>query len=380
MNGVQNMKLDSVLRPQLFNCVQVDCGATFTRQWRLKEHETTHTGARPFQCTAEGCGRRFSRKSHLSRHKLTHSGVKLFRCTFLSCAKSFFNGGNLKRHVRYIHGEKEKYFKCKSPNCSLTFKKRRAFKLHLQEKHGAPFSFKCSKAGCNVKFDSHVTRKAHEKTHPGYRCQKPDCQAFERTWGKMQKHMAKHRETFTCKLCQKVFKRFDALRRHKRTHALQKPVLLCPNAGCQAYFSTTFNLQHHIRKVHLQLLKHRCSFPDCPRTFAMRESLTRHLLLHDPSASGGKLKQQKRQRSKKGWQKRLKGHHQLPLVEEDLRQLFAMRMRVSRKAKVEANLAGLFNERKIRHYIDPEVNLKGLFSLKAPRPALEPKTEFALKA
>ncbi len=78
--------------------------------------------------------------------------------------------------------------------------------------------------------------------------------------------------TFTCQVCKKVFKKTDALRRHKRIHASHKPVLVCPRDDCQAYFSTTFNLQHHIRKVHLELLKYRCAFPDCPRTFAMRVS------------------------------------------------------------------------------------------------------------
>lgn len=64
----------------------------------------------------------------------------------------------------------------------------------------------------------------------------------------------------------------DLLRRHKRIHASQKPVLVCPREDCQAYFSTTFNLQHHIRKVHLNLLKYKCPFPECPRMFAMRVS------------------------------------------------------------------------------------------------------------
>lgn len=76
--------------------------------------------------------------------------------------------------------------------------------------------------------------------------------------------------TFSCQVCKKVFKKTDALRRHKRIHASHKPVLVCPRDNCQAYFSTTFNLQHHIRKVHLELLKYKCSFPDCPRMFAMR--------------------------------------------------------------------------------------------------------------
>lgn len=76
--------------------------------------------------------------------------------------------------------------------------------------------------------------------------------------------------TFTCQVCKKEFKKVDSLRRHKRMHASHKPVLVCPRDDCQAYFSTTFNLQHHIRKVHLDLLKYRCSFPDCTRMFAMR--------------------------------------------------------------------------------------------------------------
>lgn len=84
--------------------------------------------------------------------------------------------------------------------------------------------------------------------------------------------------SFSCMVCQKAFRKRDALRRHKRTHALQKPVLLCPSQGCQAYFSTTFNLQHHIRKVHLQLLSHGCSFPGCSKTFAMRVSTVRNVV------------------------------------------------------------------------------------------------------
>uniref|UniRef100_A0A672YJH6 P43 5S RNA-binding protein-like n=1 Tax=Sphaeramia orbicularis TaxID=375764 RepID=A0A672YJH6_9TELE len=372
MSSVRSGKTAVGPSVQRFKCTHVDCDATFPREWKLKEHETVHTGARPCVCTFAGCGRRFTRKSHLRRHILKHQGVKQFKCNSAGCTKSFFNADQLKRHVGYVHGDKNKYFKCNHPMCSLTFKKRRMYKLHLKE-HQVPV--KCLKDGCGATFDSHIARKAHEKKHTGYRCPHANCQVLEHTWGKLQKHMAKHPATFTCQTCKKVFKKANALRRHKRIHASHKPVLVCPRPDCQAYFSTTFNLQHHIRKVHLQLFKYKCSFPDCPRMFAMRESMTRHLLCHDPTIKSLK----KRQRPKKSWQKRLDGYHQ-PLVEENLRRLFTLRMRISRRAKVEADLKGLFNERKIPHYVDPEVNLRGLFGIKQPRPLEEKSEVVPLKA
>ncbi|CAN9505413.1 unnamed protein product [Ophioblennius macclurei] len=357
--------MNSVKPVQLLNCPHENCGATFSRQWKLEEHTTVHTGKRPFPCSVEGCGRRYRRRSHLKQHVLLHTGIKQFKCKFATCTKAFFGPGKLKRHVRYSHGEKDKYFKCDQPNCLETFKKRRLLKLHFLT-HGISPKFKCLKDGCAATFDSHISRKAHEKKHAGYKCPHSNCQVLENTWGRLQKHMAKHQATFECQVCKKSFKKREALRRHKRVHAIHKPVLVCPKEECQAYFSTTFNLQHHIRKVHLELLKYKCAFPDCPKAFAMRESLTRHLRRHDPDAT---LK--KRHRPKKTWQKRL-NRHNLPLMEDDLRRLFTLRMRISRRVRLETNLSGLFNERKIPHYVDPEVNLRSLFSIKRPHQAAVP--------
>ncbi|KAM9780376.1 P43 5S RNA-binding protein-like [Neosynchiropus ocellatus] len=351
MNGVPRGKRAAV------RCAT--CGASFSRAWKLKEHEAAHAGQSPVPCPVSGCGRRFTRSSHLRRHALQHTGGKRFRCQTAGCAAAFSNAGRLKRHVGMTHRDKTKYFKCPQPKCSLTFKKRRLLKLHQQD-HGVTPKFKCTKDGCHSVFASHVARRAHEKKHAGYRCHVADCSFVEHSWSKLHRHVAQHTVPYVCKTCKKEFKKESALRRHRRAHASHKPVLVCPREGCQAYFSTTFNLQHHIRKVHLELLKYRCSFPDCPREFAMRESVTRHLLHHDPSS--GPLK--KRMRSKKAWHKRLDGH-QLPLVEGNLHRLFALRMRISRRAKVETSLSGLFNERKIPHYVDPEVDLRLLFTRKS---------------
>ncbi|XP_061700985.1 P43 5S RNA-binding protein-like isoform X2 [Syngnathoides biaculeatus] len=356
MNGVREDKpeVGRLKVKQPFRCPQAGCGATFSKQRRRQEHEATHAGNHPWRCTVGGCNGRFSRKSRLSRHVRQHDGVKLFKCEFATCTKSFFQADKLKRHTCYAHGDKEKYFKCTEAGCSSTFKKRCRFKEHLQQ-HGLVAKFKCSKEECGAVFDSRVARRAHEKQHAGYRCLVANCPLVASVWSMLKKHMVTHSS------CKKVFKRADSLRRHKRAHALHKPVLVCPRDDCQAYFSTTFNLQHHIRKVHLELFKYKCSFPDCPRTFAMRESMLRHLLHHDPSV----IRQKDHPRLRKSWQKRLDGQR-LPLVEDNLNRLFALRMRISRRAKLEVNLAGLFNERKIPHYVDPEVNLRELFSIKKP--------------
>ncbi|KAG1930224.1 P43 5S RNA-binding protein [Pimephales promelas] len=360
-------KEDTVPRLQLFNCSYAECGATFTRQWRLLEHETVHTGARPHKCAFVECGRSFTRKSHLTRHVSVHSSEKNFKCTAAACGKSFYAADKLKRHVRYAHSEKRDYFQCKERQCTKMFRKRRALKLHLAT-HGTS-SFRCSKSGCGMRFKSHVARKAHHRRHTGYRCLYAECPISVHNWTNLRKHMASHPASFCCMVCQKAFRKRDALRRHKRTHALQKPVLVCPSQGCQAYFSTTFNLQHHIRKVHLQLLSHRCSFPGCSKTFAMRESLVRHMLHHEPDVV--KLKHPHK-RSSKSWQKRLEGRNRRPLV-EDLHSLFSLRMNITQRAKLEADLTGLFNERKIPHHIDPEVNLRDLFSIRATPKVVDQK-------
>ncbi|XP_057673321.1 P43 5S RNA-binding protein-like isoform X2 [Corythoichthys intestinalis] len=319
-------------------CPHEACGATFSKQSGLKDLEAIHTGASPWLCTVSSCGRQFTRKSRLSRHMRQHDGVKEFQCKFAHCTERFFQADKLKKHLCYSHGEKDEYFKCTEAGCSMTFKKRCLFKVHLQE-HGLVTKFKCSKEQCGAAFDSRAARKAHEKKHAGYRCLDTNCQVIASTWSMLQKHMVKHPSTFTCQVCEKAFKQASALRRHRRSHATHKPVLMCPRDDCQAYFSTTFNLQHHIRK----------------------ESMLRHQLRHDPSA----IRQKKRPRMRKWWQKRLDGRC-LPLVEDNLNKLFAQRMRISRRAKVEVNLSGLFNERKIPHYVDPEVNLRQLFSIKRP--------------
>ncbi|XP_048859105.1 P43 5S RNA-binding protein-like [Brienomyrus brachyistius] len=365
MNGLNGKKVDAIPRLKRFVCGHEGCAAAFSKEWRFKEHESVHTGERPLRCPTPGCERSFSRKKHLIRHKRGHTGEKPFRCTYANCEKRFLRARSLQRHAQYNHGNKDTNFKCHYPACTLMFRKRKDYKMHLNV-HGVTPVFKCTVKDCGATFETRVSRRAHEKKHSGYACPDPGCQVVEYTWVKMVKHRRQHPATYACKQCQAAFGSRNALRRHKRCHALQKPTLQCPRLGCRAQFSTAFNLQHHIRKVHLQLLRYRCSHPGCQRAFAMRESLNRHQAHHDPYAS--RLKQKQRQRASKSWQKRLVSCGQRPLVEDDLSQLFTMRMRLPRRLTMEANLSKLFSERKIPRPVEQEVNLRDFFSLKPVSP------------
>ncbi|XP_041121290.1 LOW QUALITY PROTEIN: P43 5S RNA-binding protein-like [Polyodon spathula] len=369
MDSVENIGQATVdaIPTNIFNCTRAECGATFTREWRLKEHLAAHAGEKPQVCDVAECGRRFTRRSHLQRHKLTHGGIKQFRCTYVSCSQAFVTRDSLKRHIKYAHGIKDCYYKCPQQGCLKTFKKRKAYKTHLNE-HAVTCSFQCQQAGCGRKFETCAARNAHEKTHRGYACKVPTCQTVAATWSKLQKHMLKHPATFCCSVCPKKFSKRGTLRRHRRCHTMPKPVLRCPKEGCQACFSTSFNLQHHIRKVHLQLLQYRCYYPDCTKAFAMSESLARHVVHHDPDRQKLQLQVMCR-RPSKIWQKRPRGGRgrRTPVIEEDLRQLFSLKLRLCRRGKVECDLRGLFNERKGLRRVQQEVSLKELFEQRPPR-------------
>lgn len=82
----QSVKVDAVPRLQLFNCVHVDCGATFTRRWRLEEHETTHTGAVSFESVIS---------SALAVTSVSRSVVKTRTA---SCGKTFTEGSARRRY------------------------------------------------------------------------------------------------------------------------------------------------------------------------------------------------------------------------------------------------------------------------------------------
>ncbi|XP_069490813.1 P43 5S RNA-binding protein-like [Ambystoma mexicanum] len=344
-------------------CPVKECGASFKKAWRLKEHVCTHTGEKPLRCDQPDCGKCFTRNDHLRQHRAKHMAQKPFRCPEGDCKAAFVTAGQLQKH-RSRHGLK---LKCTLAGCPKTFSKKRALKTHLLEHGGGGASFECQRPGCGMKFDSSAKRKAHHRKHAAYPCPIDDCKTVTTTWTGRMKHLKTHPVEYNCLLCGKVFKKQNSLRRHGLSHVPKKPVLLCPREDCKAFFTTDYNLEHHIKKDHLHILKYHCYFPGCEKAFAMRASLTRHLVVHDPDRKKLQLKPPRVKRSwKRRWQSRCS---ELPLVEGNLSRLFNHKLSFRFKTKVESDLSGLFNERKLRPTAAAEVNLENLFYLPSGRKA-----------
>ncbi|KAG7273945.1 hypothetical protein CRUP_011081 [Coryphaenoides rupestris] len=91
-----------------------------------------------------------------------------------------------------------------------------------------------------------------------------------------------------CDNCQKQFNsRF--LRLHKlHVHlGVRKGKLACPRV-CGKSFTRQFHLESHVLSEHDGVRAFSCVSPDCGKTFAMKESLWRHNVVHDPER--GKIK------------------------------------------------------------------------------------------
>nr|XP_008116091.1 PREDICTED: transcription factor IIIA [Anolis carolinensis] len=283
---------------KVFICSFPDCVATFNRPFKLKAHLLRHMGQeqeRPFICTYEGCGKGFTRDAHLKRHYLIHTGEKPYECTVPGCNEKFITKANLNKHVIRRHLQRK--YVCEFENCGKAFKKHQQLKVHESQHTGEPI-FKCTHEDCGKHFATPAHLKRHGKTHEGYPCRKGDCPYVGKTWSELLKHMRySHTEPVICKICSKEFTRKDYLRSHQKIHAANREVLKCPRENCERTYTTVFNLKSHILSFHEARRPFRCDHPGCGRDFAMKQSLIRHTVIHDPEKRNAKVKKPRPRRS-----------------------------------------------------------------------------------
>jgi len=132
------------------------CSKGFRNKNKIKRHELTHTGEKPFQCSL--CDKWFTRKQDVKRHKLTHTGEKPFQCSF--CDKQFSQKEKAQRHELTHTGEKP--FQCS--HCDKWFARKGDIKMH-ERTHTGEKPFQCSH--CDKWFTRKQHVKRHELTHTG---------------------------------------------------------------------------------------------------------------------------------------------------------------------------------------------------------------------
>ncbi|KAM3860706.1 general transcription factor IIIA, b [Diretmus argenteus] len=279
-------------------CSFFDCKAMFSKSWKLEAHLCKHTGLRPFSC--ENCDKSFCTRYQLGRHELSHSGEKPHKCLADGCSEAFVSKSSMKNHVARIHQHQKHRYECDHHGCGRDFTKKNQLNAHKCE-HTQLLPFHCDFNGCTREFASRKKLKHHEKVHEGYPCEEDGCPFQGKTWTEYQKHRKEHRIKLQCGQCKKLFSNAWFLCQHElHVHSGEKRMFSCPEEGCDHKFTQRFNLESHVLGDHERKKPFSCVHAQCGKHFAMKESLWRHGVVHDPA----KRKLQKRQpKKKKSWRK-----------------------------------------------------------------------------
>ena len=103
------------------------CHSSFSDSWKLKRHETIHSGVKPFKC--KFCPKKFGHSTYLSEHEKTHTKKNYLEC--ITCNKTFKDTMNLKIHNFSHTGEKP--YKCKI--CTKRYSDPSSCRKHLKTAH-----------------------------------------------------------------------------------------------------------------------------------------------------------------------------------------------------------------------------------------------------
>lgn len=235
-----------------------------------------------YKCRHIGCDLNFKRQDQLHSHEYTHTAQTLFHCTLPNCTKSYRNNAHLKRHIRVAHLAQSTLVlvPCKhGPECSRSYKSKEKMLAHYQKVHVDKSDIKSLSFSCDL-CDAVFRRKAqyrqhmfgHTKQYP-YTCQ--HCQRGFMNRYNLVRHENSHR-IYSCTECPDKFLKWSLLVAHRHTmHTTTESK--CTVCGRQ--FQSKRGLKHH-RVVHNEQNDRetlQCPHDKCPRYFFHQRNLNAHI-------------------------------------------------------------------------------------------------------
>ncbi|XP_035904952.1 zinc finger protein OZF-like [Anopheles stephensi] len=179
----------------------------------------------------------------LDHYRQAHSTRGYVRC----CGKQFFRRYILVDHIAAHRGST----RCEI--CKKTYKTKRYLLLHIAKSHSseADRPFKCGK--CHISYPKQYLLRAHELLHVQQQCH--ICQKVLSNNQSLKVHIAQmHGDdgNHICDTCGKVFRTKPAMERHINEHRGLDLVERLQCEYCKKWFSGKYNLNKHIRFLHMQ--------------------------------------------------------------------------------------------------------------------------------
>lgn len=152
-------------------------------------------------------------------------------------------------------------------------------KLHYQEIHNEPPSFKCMQ--CSKVYTHYRSFARHVKLHGD--CKKYSCEICGKSFAQktvLQSHSTVHSEErpHVCAQCGKAFKQFSSLYLHSKCHLPEQAKPKYPCTVCLKVFSSKHTVETHM-KIHTGEKNFICDI--CGKRFISKGSLDYHILAHN---------------------------------------------------------------------------------------------------